>query len=162
MIMPKLYGSAEQVEEIARSLIPTYHSELASARIKYIHVDTASKQNGKPILGKARKVSGALEYLLETDFIIEVPVDQWNEMDDRKRYALVDHLLEGCTGEEDDTNGDMKWTMRKPDVTEFTSILNRHGAWTDELAGMVEVAQRLNIEARAQEVVESVQTTQEN
>lgn len=155
--MPKVYGTAEQVEEVADRLMPTYHPELASARISYIYVDVASKKNGRPVPGKARKVSGALEFLLDRDFIIEVALDVWNEMDDRKRNALVDHLLECCTGVEDEQNGNMKWTMREPDVREFTAILNRHGAWTDELSGMVEVAQRLNIEARAQEVVEEIQ-----
>lgn len=153
--MSKLYGAAETVEEIADRLLPTYHPELATARIKYLGVDKGSKQNGKAVLGKASKVSGVYEFLTESDFVILVALDTWNDLDDRKRTALVDHLLEACTGEEDDT-GAMKWKMRKPDVNEFTSILNRHGAWTDELAGMVEVAQRLNIEARAQEVVESI------
>jgi hypothetical protein len=160
--MPKLYGTADQAEEIAKRLVPTYHPELASARIRYMAVDKASKNNGKPVPGKASKVSGLYEYLIETDFIILIALDCWNEMDDRKRNALIDHLLEECTGEEDDEDGGtMKWKMRKPDVNEFTSILNRHGAWTEELTGMVEVAQRLNIEARAQEVVESV-TQQSN
>lgn len=154
--MPKLYGSAESVEEIANQLLPTYHPELATARIAYVFVDVASKKNGLPVLGKTRKVSGALEYLLEKDFIVEVAMDQWNDADERKRHALVDHLLESCTGEEDETTGDMTWKTRSPDVHEFTSILNRHGAWTNELSGMVEVAKRLDLEAIAQEVVSSV------
>ena len=158
--MARVYGQAESVAEIAQRLIPTYHPELASARIVYIFVDKASKKAGKAIMGKARRVSGSLEFLLEQDFIIEVALECWNEMPDRQRTALVDHLLETCTGVEDDQNGEMKWGMREADVREFTSILNRHGAWTDELSGMVEVAQRLNLEARAQEVVESIQQTQ--
>lgn len=156
--MPKLYGTAEQVEEIAQRLIPTYHPELATARMAYIFVDVASKKNGRPVLGKAGKVTGKWEFMVEKDFVIEVALDEWNNMDNRKREALVDHLLENCTGEEDETNGDMKWKMRTPDIQEFTSILNRHGAWNDELAGLVEVAQRLNLEARAQEVTDSVET----
>jgi DNA recombination-dependent growth factor C len=156
--MPRIYGVAETVEEIAARLLPTYHSELATARIKYIYVDKASKKNGKPVLGKARRVSGALEFLTELDFLIEVALDEWNNATDRQKQALVDHLLENCTGVEDQENGGaMKWTMRQPDVNEFTSILHRHGAWTADLQGMVEVAQRLNLEARVQEVANTVQ-----
>lgn len=158
--MAREYGPAESVEEIAQRLIPTYHPELATARIVYIFVDKASKKGGKPVLGKARRVSGVLEFLLEQDFIVEVALECWNELSERQRTALVDHLLETCTGVEDEQNGEMKWGVREADVREFTSILNRHGAWTDELSGMVEVAQRLNLEARAQEVVESIQQTQ--
>ena len=158
--MAREYGPAESVEEIAKRLIPTYHPEIASARIVYIFVDKASKKSGKLVPGKARRVSGALEYLLEQDFIVEVALECWNEMGEKQRNALVDHLLESCTGIEDEQNGEMKWAMREADVREFTSILNRHGAWTDELSGMVEVAQRLNLEAKAQEVVDSIQQTQ--
>lgn len=159
--MPKIYGSAEQVEEIAAKLIPSYHPELASARIQYIFVDKASQKNGRPVLGKAKKVSGPLEFLLEKDFLIEVALDQWNDASERQRMALVDHLLENCTGTEEEETGDMKWSMREPDVKEFTSILNRHGAWNDVLMGMVEVAQRLNVEERVQEVVDSAVAQQE-
>lgn len=154
--MPRLYANAESVEQIANTILPTYHSELATARIQYIFVDKAGAKNGRAVLGKARKVSGALEFLLGRDFLIEVALDKWNEATERHRLALVDHLLECCTGVEDEEDGGaMKWAMREPDVKEFTSILHRHGAWTDELSGMVEVAQRLNLEARIQEVSES-------
>jgi hypothetical protein len=158
--MAKEYGHAETVEEIALRLIPTYHPELATARIVYIFVDKGSKKAGRAVLGKTRRVSGALEYLLEQDFLIEVALDSWNELSERQRNALIDHLLECCTGIEDEKSGEMKWAMREADVKEFTSILNRHGAWTDELSGMVEVAQRLNLEARAQEVVNTIAQTQ--
>lgn len=152
--MPKIYGTAETVEEIADKLMPTYHPELATARIQYIFVNEAGQKNGRPVLGKAKKVTGALEFLLEKDFLIEVALDKWNEASERQKNALVDHLLENCTGVEGD-EGEMKWVMREPDVQEFTSIINRHGAWNDELAGMVEVAQRLNVEERIQEVANS-------
>jgi hypothetical protein len=154
--MPKLYAKAEAVEQIAMSILPTYHSELATARIEYIFVDKAGSKNGRPVLGKAKRVSGSWEFLVEKDFLIEVALDQWNELSERKRLALVDHLLESCTGEEDEKDASMKWLVREPEIREFASILHRHGAWTDELVGMVEVAQRLNLEARLQEVEDSV------
>jgi hypothetical protein len=159
--MPRLYGTAEQVEEIANKLMPTYHPELTTARVEYIFVDKASQKNGRPVLGRAKRVSGAIEFLLEKDFLLEVALDCWNDASPRQREALVDHLLESCTGTEDEKTGDMKWSMRTPDVQEFTSIIHRHGAWTEELAGMVTVAQRLNVEERVQEVVEdTVEQTQ--
>jgi hypothetical protein len=152
--MPKLYGAAETVESVAKALLPTYHSELATARIQYIFVDQASKKGGRPVLGKVRKVTGSLEFLLEKDFLIEVALDCWNAASEPEKRALVDHLLERCTGEEDEETGAMTWTVREPDINEFTSILSRHGAWNAGLAGMVEVAQKLNLEARVQEVVD--------
>jgi hypothetical protein len=143
------------VEDVAKAILPTYHSELATARIQYIFVDKAGAKNGRPVLGKVRRVSGALEFLLEKDFLVEVALDHWNTASERQRMALVDHLLERCSGEEDEESGEMKWIVREPDVNEFTSILNRHGAWNESLTGMVEVAQRLNLEARVQEVADT-------
>lgn len=151
--MPKLYSTAESVEAVAQQLIPLYHPELATARIRYIYVDKASAKNGKPVAGKVRRISGSLEYLLDTDFLVEVALDQWNEKTDTQRQALVDHLLERCTGEEDDKTGDMKWTTREPDVAEFTAILRRHGAWNDDLAGFATVAKTVDIDALVEDVV---------
>jgi len=151
--MPKLYGEADTVEAVADRIIPTYHPELATAKIRYIAVDTASKKGGRAVMGKVRKVSGSLHYLLdETHFLMEVPMDVWNPMNEAQRTALVDHLLERCTGEEDDKNGEMKWLVREPDVQEFTTILRRHGAWTVDLEGLVSVAQSIQIEERVQEI----------
>ena len=151
--MPKLYCSAESVEAVAHHLIPMYHPELAMARIKYINVDKASAKNGRPISGKVRRISGSLEYLLECDFLVEVALDQWNELTELQRQALVDHLLERCTGEEDDQTGDMKWTTREPDVAEFTAILRRHGAWNDDLNAFASVAKTVDIDSLVDDVV---------
>lgn len=153
--MSKIYGPAEEVENIAANLIPSHHPELATARMEYILVSKGSKKNGKPVLGKSRKVSGAWEYLTSKDFILEVAMDTWNDLDLRQRTALVDHLLECCTGtENEEGGGEMIWSVREPELREFSSILHRHGAWTEDLAGMVEISQRLNLEARVQEVAD--------
>jgi len=151
--MPKLYSTAESVEAIAQQAIPMFHPHLATARISYIYVDTAAMKNGRPILGKVRKVAGILEYMLEKDFILEVPVDQWNELSDTQRHALVDHLLERCYGEENEESGDMKWSTREPDVQEFSTILRRHGAWNDDLAGFVSVAKTVNVDEMVADAV---------
>ena len=153
--MPKLYSSAESVEAVAQHLIPMYHPELATARIKYLFVDKASAKGGRPVAGKIRKISGSLEYLLECDFLFEVALDQWNEKTETQRQALIDHLLERCTGEEDEKTGDMSWTTREPDVAEFTSILRRHGAWNDDLAGFASVAKTVDIDGMVEDVVSS-------
>ncbi len=162
--MPKVYGIAESVEALAKTLIPNYHSELATAKVKYVFVDKASMKNGRPVLGKARKLSGNTEFLLDTNFIIEVALDQWNDLSQRQRQALVDHLLERCTGEEDeeDAGASMKWKCREPDVQEFRTILQRHGAWHEELAGFVSVARRINVDAMVEAVTEVEQTTTRN
>lgn len=149
--MPQSFSEAETVEEIAQRLIASYHPELATARIKFLFQEKAGKKGGKVVLGKAQKVSGVLEFYADCDFLLVVAQDQWMDLPAAKRTALVDHLLERCTGEEDpeDPAAPMKWKTREPDVNEFATILQRYGAWTEDLAGFCSVASSLNEEVEA-------------
>ncbi len=144
--MAKEYSSAESVEQIASGLIPNHHPELANARIMYCFVSAAGSKGGVEILGKAKKMSGFTEWALERDFVIEVALDRWNELGPAQRTALIDHLLERCTGEEDEQNGEMKYKIREPEVNEFATILERHGAWNDSLTNLVSVAQHIELD----------------
>lgn len=152
--MPKEYTSAESVESIAGGLIPNYHPEIAGARIMYSFVSEASKKNGKEVLGTAKKLSGFNEWALEADFVIIVALDKWNDLTENQRTALVDHLLERCTGEEDENSGEMKWKMRDPDVQEFPTILHRHGAWNEDLQGFVSMAASIDLDQIVDEETE--------
>lgn len=156
--IPKFWENADTVHDVVMELIPEFHPELASANIRCIYVSEASKQkNGKPVRGKSYKMSGKNQFLAGgCDFLIEVALDCWNESNNVQRKALVDHLLEQCTGEESEDTGEMKWRMRNPDVHEFSTILERHGAWTEELEGLVNVANTLKLESLAEEVQNSV------
>ena len=151
--MAKEYGLSEAVEAMAQQTIPIYHPYLATARICYLYVDKGSMKAGRPVLGKVKKVSGALKFLLEKDFIVEIALDFWNELADTQRQALVDHLLEQCFGEEDEDSGEMVWSVREPDVREFSTILRRHGAWNENLAGFVSVAKTVNIDEMVADAV---------
>jgi len=143
--MAQTYENAEAVETIATSLIGTHHPELAEARFRYIYKETASKRGGKPVLGSVKKMSARDVFLIGAEFLVEIPLDVWNTLDSSRRIALVDHLLERCTGEEDEQTSEMKWKTREPDVYEFSSILRRHGAWTDDLSNFASVAQTLDL-----------------
>jgi hypothetical protein len=143
--MPQVYVIAEAVENLANSLIGTHHPELATASIKYVFKEKAGSKGGKVLLGSVKKMSDLMKFLIEADFLMEIPLDVWNEMDAAKRTALVDHLLERCTGEEDEQTSSMKWKTREPDVHEFSSILRRHGAWTEDLSNFASVAATLDL-----------------
>ena len=160
--MPKTFESAESVESIAGGLIPNYHPELATARIMYVFVSETWKKNGKDQLGKVQKFSGFNEWALEHDFAVSVAQDKWQELTESQRTALVDHLLEHCTGEEDEDTGEMTWKLRDPDVQEFPNILHRHGAWNESLQGFVSMAQGIDIDALvAEETAEEEKETEE-
>lgn len=144
--MPTIYSEAESVQKIAEGLIANYHPELADAKFRFLFKDKVSKKNGRPVMGTVAKMNDRMLYLIEVDFLLEIPEEIWRELDNTKRTALVDHLLERCTGEEDEKTGTMKWKVRDPDVHEFNSIMRRYGAWTDELSQFASVAKSLDFD----------------
>jgi Putative phage metallopeptidase len=158
--MAQTYEEAQSVESIANSLIGTHHPELAEAKFRYIFKEKCSKKGGKTVLGTVKKMSDLQKFLItgKPDFLIEIPLDAWNELDASRRTALVDHLLERCTGEEDEQTAEMKWKTREPDVYEFSSILRRHGAWTEDLSNFASVAQSLDLSFMTEEEDSEVQT----
>lgn len=164
--MPKEWSEADDsVGVIAAGLIPNFHAELATARIKYVFVSEASMKGGQELIGRVKKVSGFLEWAIECDFLVETAQDKWNELEASQRTAYVDHMLERCTGEEDEKTGGMRWKLRDPDVQEFSTILDRWGAWHTALAGFVSVAKRVNLQGLEDEeenlnVVEEQQVQQ--
>jgi hypothetical protein len=159
--MAMMYGEAEEAEKIANNLVGTYHPELATARFRYIFKEKASKKGNKPVMGSVKKMSDLMVYLINVDFMVEIPLDIWNELDNTKRTALVDHLLERCSGEEDEESGEMKWKVREPDVHEFSSILRRYGAWTTELAEFSSIAKSLDLDFMTDEA-EETETVRQN
>ncbi len=144
--MPQLFDYAETVEAIAQGLIPVHHPELATARFKYIFQEKAGKKGGKAVYGVAKKVSGVTQFLTDTDFLIVIGQDLWIDLTEEKRIAVIDHLLERCTGVESEKDGGMVWTTREPDVHEFATILRRHGTWNDDLTQFMSVAAAMTTE----------------
>ena len=152
--MPRVFSEAESVESLAKGLIPNYHPELVDARIMYVFVDKASKKGGKELWGKAQKVAGVWEWAVEKDFVLTIPADKWMTLEESQKTALVDHLLERCTGEDDEKTGETKWMVREPDVQEFSNILERYGAWHADLERFVMVSKEVDISHIAEEVAE--------
>ena len=149
--MPREYSDAgDDIQRMAEGLIANYHPEVSTARIRYIFISEAPSKGGQKLYGKVQKVSGFMEWALELDFIVQISADLWNEAQEHERSAILDHLLERCTAEESEKDGSMIWKIREPDVQEFSSILDRHGAWNNSLAGFVNVAQKVDMSAFAE------------
>ena len=144
--MPRTFEEAASVESIAQGLIPNYHASLATARIQYCFSSDCWTKNGREQWGKVQKLSGLNEYLIEKDFIVMVAMEKWNDLTEAQRTALVDHLLSGCLGEEDEDTGEYKWKVLDPEVQEYTDVLFRHGAWHEGLLDFVRQAKKVNIE----------------
>ena len=134
--VPLVFGEFEAGEEIARVIIPKYHPGLATARIRFICRNKATKKAGHLIPGNVYKMAPKYEYLIGYDFVLEIALEVWNDFNPRQRRAVVDHLLSRCIGDEDEENGEMKWKLRPPQVQEFPEIVERHGQWNEDLVDM--------------------------
>jgi len=142
---PLIIGDSDTVAEIAKRLIPKHHPELASANIIYLCRNKAAKSAGKLVPGHLKKATPTEAHISrsyfssnhednqEAHFIMTVALEVWNNMQPNQRHALVDHLLTRCVGTEDEKSGEMRYSIRPPQIQEFSEIAERYGRWNNEL-----------------------------
>lgn len=120
---------SSEVLEIAQDLIQKYHQSLQEARIAFVFRDKASKSANKMVLGKASKVSDKLKAAgLDYDFLIWLAEEEYSELGDEQRRALIDHELSHCSF------FDNVPKMIHHDIEEFRGIIQRYGFWNNSLA----------------------------
>ena len=132
---------------LMRDLITDFHEEISEARIA-LAWNTSWKPDvdGRVVLGKCKKASDLDRELAAYDFIILLRQAWWTsrETTDGQRRALMDHELCHATVRLDERTGDpvrderkrLVFRMRKHDVEEFTSIVERHGIYKGDLERM--------------------------
>jgi len=54
---------ADEVQDIAEGLIPSFHPHVGGLAIVYLFRSKAAEKNGKKVWGKARKITGLNAYL---------------------------------------------------------------------------------------------------
>jgi len=163
--MPQEYAPAPDVDEVARDLIDSYHSHLASVRIDFVFVSESLKENGKLVWGRAKKVGGLNAWLAsetrrpdaiqpEEFFVVEIDRKVWGQLDDKCRRALVDHELTHLDVDIDTS----KLSIRPHDLEEFNSIVRRYGLWRDDVQLFIEAAkdERKLFETRIERIIERI------
>jgi hypothetical protein len=128
-----IFGDMESAEEIAKPLIKEHHPHLLTAIIKYRCRSKSTKRSGNPVPGNVMKVADRIHDLVNADFLVEVALDVWNDLNPKQRIALIDHLLTRLTGIEDEDSGEMRWNVQPPIVQEFPEVVARNGNWNDGL-----------------------------
>ena len=131
--VPVQFDPAEDVEKIAKKLIPKYHSHLASCSIAYLFKNKPMKSRGREVCATAEKVSKKNHALCGYHFIITVAYPTWKDLSEDVKRAVVDHELEHCFVEDDEKTGEPKYSILPHDVEEFGSIIRRHGLYTTNL-----------------------------
>lgn len=157
--MPELKITlAAPARDIAQDLIPEVHQHLRNAKILYLFTTQKRKKCDRVRLGSAAKLSAMMRFLssgMESvedghDFIILFDVNEWKELTEAQRRALVDHELCHCgvsaTG----------FRVRGHDIEEFRAVIERHGFWKEDVKYFAEAAHQIPLP------VESTVTIQAN
>lgn len=131
--VPVQFDPAEEVEKIAKKLIPKYHSHLATCNIAYLFKNKPMKSRGREVCATAEKVSKKNQALSGYHFIITVAYPTWKDLSEDVKRAVVDHELEHCFAEDDEKTGEPKYSILPHDVEEFGAIIRRHGLYTTNL-----------------------------
>lgn len=131
--VPTQFDPAEEVEKIAKKLIPKYHSHLANCKIAYLFKNKKMKSKGREVVATAEKISKKQHALSGYHFLITTSYPTWKDLSDKQRLAVVDHELEHCFVEDDDKTGEPKYSILPHDVEEFGAIIKRHGLYTTNL-----------------------------
>lgn len=136
---------AHEAKDIAAELIAEVHPHLRQAHILYLFTTQTQKKCEAVVLGKAKKLSALQKFLasgLESvesghDFILQFDVNEWKELTESQRRALVDHELCHCGV------GDSGWKLKGHDIEEFRAVIERHGDWKRDVRAFIETAQQL-------------------
>ena len=131
--VPVQFDPADEVEQLAKRLIPKYHSHLASAKLAYLFKNKSIKSKNREVVATAKTIGKDMHALSGYDFLITTAYPTWQELSDKQKLAVIDHELEHCFVEDDEKTGDTKYSILPHDVEEFGSIIKRHGLYTTDL-----------------------------
>ena len=131
------WKASQDLHDELKVLIGSHHPWLIDIAddIVVIFKEKCSRVGNKPVLGKTSKAPKILEVLGERAyaFVIELADDMFRLMNDDQKIALLDSLLCEIAAEEDETNGERKYSLRAPDIQYYDAEIERHGHWKKEV-----------------------------
>ena len=122
--------------------IRVFHDDIREASIALAwRKELKPDKDGHLVLGKCVKVSDLYREFAAYDFVIVLNREVWQDSDftDEQRHALMDHELCHAAGATDDDGaqyderGRRVFRVRKHDIEEFRSIVERHGCYKRDL-----------------------------
>lgn len=136
---------AIEPKDIATDLIAEVHQHLRPARILYLFTTQKTLKCDAVVLGKAKKLSAKERFLSSGNesiedgyhFVITFDVNEWKDLTEAQRKALVDHELCHCG------IGANGWRLKGHDVEEFQAVIERHGFWKRDVRAFGAAAQQL-------------------
>lgn len=129
--MASIYKAEQDIVDMVKELVGKYHPDLALVvdEIAVVIREKAAQRGGRAVLGKSAKASPLIGVLGDTDykFVLELAGDEWQNLSNRERTALLDHLLCACRADEED--GEIKYSLAPPDVYFYWDEFDRWGDW---------------------------------
>jgi len=130
----EFWKASDEIHKMVRDLIGQNHPDLATIAGDIIVVfrEKARKSGGQTVYGTVNRASSISNALLNEDhkFILVVGADQWeNTLTGRQKEALLDYLLCACRADEDQSTGDVKIHIARPDFVAFRENIERYGIW---------------------------------
>ena len=128
-----IWKAEDDVMATVKQLVANHHPHLAPIldQIAVLFREKASTSGEVVLVGKTKKAPAILKTLGEREyiFIIELAKDEWDNLDDKEKVALLDHHLCACQAKEDSQTGDLSYFVASPDVSFFEAEVKRHGFW---------------------------------
>ena len=124
------YEAADVVASLAKeTIIPKWHPECSKLSIAYVFTDDIGVSKGRVTMAKVKKTTALEAHLTGLDAILVVDRVIWNRLAESQQVALIDH--EFChVG----VNDEGALFLVGHDLEEFAAVVNRHGAWMDDIA----------------------------
>lgn len=140
------------------AIVREWHPWLSDANIVLAwNASWKADVDGNLVLGKLKKASDLERELFQTikedgeatllDAVIMLNEEAWQSLNDVQRTAVLDHCLSQlavATDENDDPKHDecgrLVYRTRKPDVQEFSDVVQRHGPYLTQIANLVKAA----------------------
>jgi len=104
----------------------------SESRVAFMFREEAAKSGGSPVLAKTGKVSPKIRPLLKNEHIeviVEIAYDKWMELDNNQRKGLLYHELSRLVIAENPETGELKISLRSPDISYFYNELQLFGDW---------------------------------
>lgn len=126
----------QSVIHIAEELIRKYHPWLQMAKIVFVMRSEAQKTAGRYVISNTARIPAKMQPLLDGDYLIWLSRQDYDQMSSAQREAAIDHEL--CHIK---PGGD-GLTLRRPDIVEFSEIVERHGLWSRDLRRLDEAKEK--------------------
>ena len=145
---PKVFGPAEDIEQLARAIISQSYPRVRSQKFVYLYVSETFKQDGEECLMKATKVQGVNAYMAQflseqveapgdPFFLILISKPMWQAMEVDHKLAILDQTLWQCDVRE---NGAIY--IRKPEIRTCVDVIFRRGLFTNRLKDLGQAARK--------------------